>query len=98
MNGDTYSAAGILCRRCLDMRIPEGELYAYLDTYVRELPQDEKVAPEVYSLRLKECAECKFRAEATCRLCGCYCQARAAKKRMGCPIPDQPRWTEEDIE
>ena len=77
------------------MRVPEGELIAYLDKYVSELPENERVADDVYRARLRACADCPERAEATCRLCGCYVQARAAKKRARCPLPGLPRWTEE---
>lgn len=87
-----YEAVGILCRRCLDMRVPEGELIAFLDKYVSELPEDERTDEENYRARLTKCAECAERYEATCRLCGCYVQARAAKKRMSCPIPGHPKW------
>ena len=85
----------ILCRRCLDLRVPEGELIAYLDKYVSELPERERASDEVYRARLSACADCPERAEATCRLCGCYVQVRAAKRRMRCPFAGAPRWTEE---
>lgn len=86
----------ILCRLCLDMRVPEGELIAYLDKYVSELPDGVRVSDGVYKARLNACADCPERIDATCRLCGCYVQARAAKKRARCPIPGSPRWTEDD--
>ena len=82
----------ILCRRCLDMRVPEGELIAYLDRYVSELSEEERVDDTTYHTRLTLCAACDFRTDATCRLCGCYVQARAAKKRMGCPLPGDAKW------
>ncbi len=91
-----YSAAGILCRKCLDTELPEGELIKYLDNYVSSLSEEIRVSMETYEARLSHCAECKHRLEATCTLCGCYCQARAAKKALRCPIPKFPRWTEEE--
>ena len=87
-----YEAVSILCQRCLDMRVPEGELIAFLDRYVSELPEDERTDEENYRVRLQKCADCPERYEATCRLCGCYVQARAAKKKMSCPIPGSPKW------
>ncbi len=91
-----YNAAGILCRKCLDTELPEGELIRYLDRYVSSLSEDIRVTDKTYEARLSLCAECEYRIEATCTLCGCYCQARAAKKAMKCPIPKFPRWTEEE--
>lgn len=91
-----YDSAAILCRRCLDMRVPQGELIAYLDKYVSELPEEERVDEAVYHQRLRLCSACPHLCEATCRLCGCYVQARAAKKRMDCPWPGHAQWTRTD--
>ena len=92
----SYNSVGILCRRCLDADIPEGELIKYLDNYVASLSEDIRVSQATYEARLSACADCMHRIEATCTLCGCYCQARAAKKALRCPIPQFPRWTEEE--
>ncbi len=91
----SYTSLSILCRKCLDNEIPEGELIEYLDSYVSSLSEDIRVADQTYKERLSACAECEHRIEATCTLCGCYCQARAAKKKLSCPIPKFPRWTQE---
>ena len=88
---------GILCRLCTDARVPEGELIAYLDAYVASLTEDERVDEATYRQRLRLCAACPHLAQATCRLCGCYVQARAAKKRMDCPLPGTPAWTRTDL-
>ncbi len=90
----TYDARPHLCRRCLDMRVPEGELIEYLDRYVSELPDDVRADAKTYSERLEMCSECEYLSSATCRLCGCYVQARCAKKKQKCPIPYKPRWSE----
>lgn len=90
-----YVGKEILCRKCLNEQLPEGELIDYLDSYVQSLPDDVRTDEETYHYRLSMCADCSNRYEATCRLCGCYCQARAAKKLQRCPIPDHPKWTEQ---
>ncbi|MBR3927556.1 MAG: hypothetical protein IKJ65_00985 [Clostridia bacterium] len=92
----SYSSTGILCRKCLDTELPEGELIRYLDQYVLSLPEDIRSSDETYRRRLSACSECEHRMQATCSLCGCYCQARAAKRKLRCPIPKSPRWTEEE--
>ena len=89
-----YDSVKILCRKCLDDVLPEGELIRYLDDYISSLSENIRVSREVYEKRLSACAECLHRLEATCTLCGCYCQARAAKKGLRCPIPGKPKWTE----
>lgn len=91
-----YNASYILCRKCLDEDVDEGALFQYLDNYVRSLPSDIRVSSAVYEARLLSCVECTHRIEATCTLCGCYCQARAAKKALRCPIPGNPEWTEDN--
>lgn len=91
----TYDSVAILCRKCLNDEIPEGELIRYLDNYVQSLSETLRVSGKVYEERLSHCAECVHRLEATCTLCGCYCQARAAKKGLRCPIPSSPKWIEE---
>ncbi len=93
-----YDSVRILCRKCIDDALPEGELIAYLDNYVSSLSEDIRVSKAVYEKRLLACAECRYRLEATCTLCGCYCQARAAKKGLRCPIPQNPKWTEEPMQ
>lgn len=90
-----YDSMPLLCRRCLDARVPEGELIAYLDRYVSELPGTIRASEDVYLSRLRLCAECAHFRQATCVLCGCYVQARAAKRNQRCPLPGAPRWTEE---
>ncbi len=90
-----YIAKEILCRKCLDAALPEGELIDYLDSYVSQLPDDIRAGEETYLARLSLCAGCEYRSDATCCLCGCYCQARAAKKALRCPIPKAPKWIEQ---
>ncbi len=91
----TYDSVKILCRKCLDEILPEGELIQYLDNYISSLSEDIRVDKAIYEKRLSFCADCAYRLEATCTLCGCYCQARAAKKGLRCPIAGSPKWTEE---
>lgn len=86
----------LLCGRCLDVNLEESELIAYLDKYVSQLPAYERADERVYASRLRACAACPEMTRATCRLCGCYVQARAAKKRMRCPMPGAPAWIESD--
>lgn len=94
MNG--YDGKRILCRRCLDRPISERELMEYLDNYVSSLPDGIRVREETYQARLSECSACPRRIAQMCTLCGCYVQARAAKKNQRCPEPGHPRWLEEE--
>ena len=89
-----YAAYDLICRRCAAVPMKEDELAAYLDRFVNELETGEKVDEETYRVRMEACASCPNRAEVTCVLCGCFCQARAAMRRNRCPIPGDPRWTE----
>ena len=78
--------------RCLLGDFPEGrELAELIADYVASLPEEFRAAPEEISRRLNVCRDCAELFDGTCRLCGCYVEARAAKAGMGCPaVP--PRW------
>lgn len=89
----TYDSGQILCRKCLMEDIDESNLREYLDGYAASLPPDVRASETVYAQRLSLCEECPHRIRFTCTLCGCYIQARAAKKLQKCPIPGTPRWS-----
>lgn len=80
-----YHSAPVLCRRCLEIPVDERELAETLDRYLETLPPEVRVPPEVYESRLAACADCPNRASYTCLKCGCYVQARAAKRAAACP-------------
>ena len=92
---NVYDGRFILCRKCLDRPVDERELMEYLDAYAASLPEAIRVSEDVYSYRLKLCASCPHLLSHMCSLCGCYVQARAAKKAMRCPLPGAPKWLEE---
>jgi hypothetical protein len=80
--------------------IEESGLREYLDNYAATLPQEIRAPEAEYTRRLSLCEDCSHRIHFTCTLCGCYVQARAAKRNLKCPIPGAPRWYSipEDIE
>ena len=82
---ERYDSSRILCRRCLEKDIRADELRAYLDSYVRDLPDDIRTEADVYAARLTICEDCARRMNFTCTLCGCYVQTRAAKRIQKCP-------------
>ncbi len=92
-NGET-SFQGIRkpCVRCLLEDMPS---QAALARTVRELveliPEEDRADEKTVRLRLADCRECPSLGMGTCRLCGCYVEHRAAKKRTFCPaVPS--RW------
>ena len=93
---DIYDGQRVLCRKCLDRPPDERELMDYLDRYAASLPEDVRAPQAAYERRLGLCAACPRLSAQMCMLCGCYVQARAAKKRMRCPEPGAPRWLEEE--
>jgi hypothetical protein len=88
-----YDSGLILCRKCLQDTVEESGLREYLDNYAATLPQEARTPEAEYKKRLSLCEDCGHRIRFTCTLCGCYIQARAAKKRQRCPIPGAPRWS-----
>ena len=59
--------------------------------YIESLPAEEKTGPEEYRKRLGVCAACRYLRDGLCTACGCFAEARAAKKRMHCPMGEE-RW------
>lgn len=88
-----YESGMILCRKCLPDTIEENSLREYLDNYAAALPMEARAPEAEYIRRLSLCEDCSHRIRFTCTLCGCYIQARAAKKLIKCPIPGAPRWS-----
>ena len=84
-----YDSAPVLCRKCLEIPVGERELAEALDRYLEKLPAEVRVPPEVYEARLALCADCPHRLLYTCVKCGCYVQARAAKRGTVCPGEDR---------
>lgn len=82
------------CRRCLLIDLPDGKaLRANIDEYRRLLPEAQRANEATYAARLSMCRQCDALMAGTCRLCGCYVEARAAKSAQRCPrVP--PAWTE----
>ena len=84
----------IPCKKCLEESADLRALAEHLDQYVDSLPGDIRVGAELYAHRLALCEACPRRIDLLCSVCGCYIQARAAKKHMACPIDfGEPRWT-----
>ena len=62
--------------------------------YVAGLPEEQKAPEAVYQARLSLCRGCEALRDGTCGLCGCYVEARAAKRGLSCPhVP--PKWRAE---
>ena len=92
-----FKSAKVLCRKCIEEDVSAEELAAYLDGYVNSLAEDIRTSPEEYEKRLKICEMCDKRIALTCTLCGCYIQARAAKRKMECPYDvGGAKWKSED--
>lgn len=72
--------------RCLLGEFPEGKALAELIAdYVASLPEELRASSGEADRRLAICRECEELSDGTCRLCGCYVEARAAKAGMRCP-------------
>lgn len=92
-----YTSGAIVCRKCIEENIDVRDLVNHLDEYVNSLPDDIRTSPDEYERRLAICADCERRAGINCTLCGCYIQARAAKRRLECPNDrGGPKWRAED--
>ena len=57
-----------------------------LEKYISSIDDRIKTDQVVLEQRLALCNRCENLIGGTCRLCGCFVKARAAKKIMGCPL------------
>lgn len=72
------------CPRCLLHELPDTQLFQTVRDYIDSLPDDAKAAPDVYEKRLALCHACDNLLNGMCRLCGCFVEARAAKRVTYC--------------
>ncbi|MDR3121620.1 MAG: DUF6171 family protein [Clostridiales bacterium] len=79
------------CRRCLLSELSDAAYYQNVYDYIGRLSDEIKAAPEVYRRRLAACQTCGELVNGMCRLCGCFVEARAAKRSNRCPKVD-PLW------
>ena len=80
-----------ICRKCLLYEAdPEG-VYRSVAEYVATLNTNVRCPEEAYRKRLTVCCDCEQLMQGMCLLCGCYVEARAAKKNQNCPAIPQ-KW------
>ena len=85
-------AAGRVCRRCLLEELGQGDYLESVRRYRARLPEKERTPDDVYESRLALCRECGELVNATCNLCGCYVEIRAARRSSACPATPA-RWS-----
>jgi len=71
------------CRRCLLFEY-NPELALTVREYVSGLSEKQRASGDVYERRLQLCGSCDELNNGMCRLCGCFVEARAAKKLAHC--------------
>lgn len=84
-----------ICQCNIPANLQRDQMYEAIAGYVRNIPDELRVADEEYERRLKLCSECEaLIGGLTCRYCGCFVLARARKENQGCPQPGNNRWYE----
>ena len=68
--------------RCLLREAGEAEMAAAIAEYGAGLDEAVRTDEADYRARLAVCEDCEQLLSGTCRLCGCYVETRAAKKRQ----------------
>lgn len=81
----------VVCRKCLLAEMNLQEVYQSVREYVEALPPDKKADEAEYARRLEICKGCENLADGMCVKCGCYVEARAAKKNADCP-DEMDKW------
>lgn len=78
--------------RCLLMASGQEDMARLVAEYIATLPEESRVPEDVYRARLALCEGCEALNNGTCARCGCYVEARAAKRGLSCPaVP--AKWT-----
>jgi hypothetical protein len=71
--------------RCLLRELSEADSYKSVYDYISLIPPDLKTEPPELEKRLEACKRCSSLVNGLCRICGCFVEARAAKKPNHCP-------------
>ncbi len=80
--------------RCLLMASGQEDMARLVAEYIATLPEESRVSDESYRARLALCERCEALHSGTCARCGCYVEARAAKRSLSCPATP-PVWVAE---
>jgi hypothetical protein len=72
------------CIRCLYRDMSDSEYAKFLQTYIDNIPEEQKAPAPLYEERLNFCRQCSCLVNGMCRLCGCFVELRAAKKISRC--------------
>ena len=81
----------IVCRNCLLADMDKQEVYESVKELVASIPDEKRADEEAYSSRLSVCRECDNLSDGMCVKCGCFVEARAARKNAICP-DERDRW------
>ena len=71
--------------KCLLSELDSEGVYRSVAEYVASLDALVRCDEETYAARLGVCRECGKLNQGMCELCGCYVEARAAKRKQNCP-------------
>lgn len=83
------------CRVCLVRESADENLKQVIARLIADIPGEGRTDPAEYEQRLEACRSCGELLAGTCRVCGCYVEARAAVERLRCPFPGKDRWDPE---
>lgn len=72
------------CRRCLLKDGLDDAYYQSILEYIESLPEADQAGEQLYRERLEHCTACEALVNGMCRLCGCFVEVRAAKRRQHC--------------
>ena len=81
----------LLYRPVKDFMRKREEYYQSMDEQARQDRASAQALQQEYQARLAACRECVQLVNATCQLCGCYVEIRAAKRSARCPASPR-RW------
>ncbi len=91
MEGASQASGDRVCRRCLMKELGMEEYLESVRLCRERMPPRERTPDKEYQARLAACRECVQLVNATCQLCGCYVEIRAAKRSARCPASPR-RW------
>ena len=71
----------IRCKRCLLREMANEDMYHRIQRTIDAIPPKLRCSKVEYDARLALCKECEKLIGGMCRVCGCFVEVRAAKKK-----------------
>lgn len=74
----------VICKKCF-LGVQAENYTQMIEKCMSMISPRDRTPEAQFAQRIAVCEECKDFVTATCQVCGCYVEIRAAKKNVHCP-------------